>query len=110
MCSLENYAEAIVGTLGVEHKKRVTIVSEPSLYSPAESVLTPPQAVELAAKPSLLLFLDEPTSGRSLRFVIKVRMSCSQTNRSGQSVGMGYPRLPTPSRQPWTSHSLHVSS
>ncbi|KAF8497411.1 ABC-2 type transporter-domain-containing protein [Russula emetica] len=45
MCGLEKHADAIVGTLGVEHKKRTTI------------------GVELAAKPKLLLFLDEPTSG-----------------------------------------------
>ena len=45
MCGLEKYADAIVGTLGVEQRKRLTI------------------AVELAAKPKLLLFLDEPTSG-----------------------------------------------
>ncbi|KAG2044053.1 pleiotropic drug resistance ABC transporter [Suillus americanus] len=45
MCGLEEYADAIVGSLGVEYRKRTTI------------------AVELAAKPKLLLFLDEPTSG-----------------------------------------------
>ncbi|KAG2364667.1 hypothetical protein BDR07DRAFT_1450169 [Suillus spraguei] len=45
MCGLEEYADAIVGSLGVEHRKRTTI------------------AVELSAKPQLLLFLDEPTSG-----------------------------------------------
>lgn len=45
MCGLEKFADAIVGSLGVEHKKRTTI------------------GVELAAKPKLLLFLDEPTSG-----------------------------------------------
>ncbi|KAL5527915.1 hypothetical protein ACEPAG_6716 [Sanghuangporus baumii] len=45
MCGLEHHADAIVGTLDVEHKKRTTI------------------GVELAAKPKLLLFLDEPTSG-----------------------------------------------
>jgi len=45
MCGLEKYADAIVGTLGGEQRKRLTI------------------AVELAAKPKLLLFLDEPTSG-----------------------------------------------
>ncbi|KAA1475301.1 pleiotropic drug resistance ABC transporter [Dentipellis sp. KUC8613] len=45
MCGLTEYADAIVGSLGVEHKKRTTI------------------GVELAAKPKLLLFLDEPTSG-----------------------------------------------
>ncbi|KAG2118374.1 ABC-2 type transporter-domain-containing protein [Suillus clintonianus] len=45
MCGLEEYADAIIGSLGVEHRKRTTI------------------AVELSAKPKLLLFLDEPTSG-----------------------------------------------
>lgn len=45
ICGLQNYADAIVGSLGVEHRKRTTI------------------GVELAAKPKLLLFLDEPTSG-----------------------------------------------
>jgi ATP-binding cassette subfamily G (WHITE) protein 2 (SNQ2) len=45
MCGLEKYADAIVGALGVEQRKRLTI------------------AAELAAKPKLLLFLDEPTSG-----------------------------------------------
>ncbi|EGO00657.1 hypothetical protein SERLA73DRAFT_105009 [Serpula lacrymans var. lacrymans S7.3] len=45
MCGLEAHADAIVGSLSVEHRKRTTI------------------GVELAAKPKLLLFLDEPTSG-----------------------------------------------
>ncbi|PFH48337.1 hypothetical protein AMATHDRAFT_65762 [Amanita thiersii Skay4041] len=45
MCGLERFADAMVGSLGVELRKRTTI------------------GVELAAKPQLLLFLDEPTSG-----------------------------------------------
>ncbi|TFK31616.1 pleiotropic drug resistance ABC transporter [Crucibulum laeve] len=45
MCGLEAYGDAMVGSLGVEYRKRTTI------------------GVELAAKPRLLLFLDEPTSG-----------------------------------------------
>ncbi|PPQ74645.1 hypothetical protein CVT26_005690 [Gymnopilus dilepis] len=45
MCGLVEYADASVGSLSIEHKKRTTI------------------GVELAAKPKLLLFLDEPTSG-----------------------------------------------
>ena len=45
MCGLESHADAIVGTLNVEFRKRTTI------------------GVELAARPRLLLFLDEPTSG-----------------------------------------------
>lgn len=45
MCGLDSVADAMVGSLGVEQRKRTTI------------------GVELAAKPQLLLFLDEPTSG-----------------------------------------------
>ncbi|KAL6306522.1 pleiotropic drug resistance ABC transporter [Sparassis latifolia] len=44
MCGLEEYADAIVGTLNGELRKRTTV------------------GVELVAKPSLI-FLDEPTSG-----------------------------------------------
>jgi len=48
---MEEYADAVVGVpgegLNVEQRKRLTI------------------GVELAAKPQLLLFLDEPTSGKS---------------------------------------------
>ncbi|KAI0728228.1 pleiotropic drug resistance ABC transporter [Fomitopsis betulina] len=44
MCGLKDYADAVVGSLGVEQRKRTTI------------------GVELVAKPSLI-FLDEPTSG-----------------------------------------------
>ncbi|PPR00332.1 hypothetical protein CVT24_004615 [Panaeolus cyanescens] len=49
MCGLEEYADASVGSLSIEHRKRTTI------------------GVELAAKPKLLLFLDEPTSGLDSR-------------------------------------------
>ncbi|KAK2748770.1 ABC multidrug transporter mdr3 [Myotisia sp. PD_48] len=49
MLGMEEYANAVVGTLGeglnVEQRKRLTI------------------GVEIAAKPDLLLFFDEPTSG-----------------------------------------------
>lgn len=51
LLEMEAYADAVVGIpgegLNVEQRKRLTI------------------GVELAAKPDLLLFLDEPTSGRS---------------------------------------------
>ena len=45
LLELSDMQDALVRSLGVEQRKRVTI------------------GVELAAKPSLLLFLDEPTSG-----------------------------------------------
>ena len=44
LLELQELADAIVFTLGVEARKRLTI------------------GVELASKPELLLFLDEPTS------------------------------------------------
>jgi len=45
MCGLEKYADAIVGSLGIEQRRKLAI------------------AVELATEPKLLLFLDKPTSG-----------------------------------------------
>ncbi|KAJ5589564.1 hypothetical protein N7537_012242 [Penicillium hordei] len=45
LLELDPIADALVGSLGVEERKRVTI------------------GVELCARPSALLFLDEPTSG-----------------------------------------------
>jgi ATP-binding cassette, subfamily G (WHITE), member 2, SNQ2 len=45
LLELQDLADAIVFSLGVEARKRLTI------------------GVELASKPELLLFLDEPTSG-----------------------------------------------
>lgn len=51
LLEMEEYADAVVGVpgegLNVEQRKRLTI------------------GVELAAKPQLLLFLDEPTSGKT---------------------------------------------
>lgn len=50
MLAMDDFAEAVVGSpgegLNVEQRKLLTI------------------GVELAAKPALLLFLDEPTSGK----------------------------------------------
>jgi ATP-binding cassette subfamily G (WHITE) protein 2 (SNQ2) len=44
MCGLEDYGDAIVGSLGVEHRKRTTI------------------GVELAAKVSTLVIYPRPTA------------------------------------------------
>lgn len=55
MCAMESYADAVVGTVGeglnVEQRKRLTI------------------GVELAAKPRLLLFLDEVRRFRLHNFI-----------------------------------------
>ncbi|KAG1861109.1 ABC-2 type transporter-domain-containing protein [Suillus subalutaceus] len=68
MCGLEAYANAVVGSLGVEHKKRTTI------------------AVELAAKPKLLLFLDEPTSGLDSQSAWAIITFLRELADSGQAI------------------------
>ena len=68
MCGLEAYADAIVGTLGVEHRKRTTI------------------GVELAAKPKLLLFLDEPTSGLDSQSALAIMMFLRDLANHGQAI------------------------
>ncbi|KAI0827349.1 pleiotropic drug resistance ABC transporter [Trametes gibbosa] len=67
MCGLEAYADAIVGSLGVEHRKRTTI------------------AVELVAKPSLI-FLDEPTSGLDSQSAWAITSFLRDLADSGQAI------------------------
>ncbi|QUC20523.1 uncharacterized protein UV8b_04764 [Ustilaginoidea virens] len=68
LLDLGDIQDAMVESLGVEPRKRLTI------------------GVELAAKPSLLLFLDEPTSGldsqAALSIILFLRKLCS----SGQAI------------------------
>ena len=68
MCGLEHHADAIVGSLGVEHRKRTTI------------------GVELAAKPRLLLFLDEPTSGLDSQSAWAIMTFLRSLANSGQAI------------------------
>ncbi|KAF8206137.1 pleiotropic drug resistance ABC transporter [Mycena galopus ATCC 62051] len=68
MCGLEAVAEASVGSLGVEHRKRTTI------------------GVELAAKPKLLLFLDEPTSGLDSQSAWAIMQFLKQLAANGQAI------------------------
>lgn len=68
MCGLESHANAIVGSLGVEHRKRTTI------------------GVELAAKPKLLLFLDEPTSGLDSQSALAIMMFLRDLADHGQAI------------------------
>jgi ATP-binding cassette subfamily G (WHITE) protein 2 (SNQ2) len=64
MCGLERYADAIVGTLGVEHRKRTTIgVELAAKVSTVQQRFDLPCLMGTLFKPKLLLFLDEPTSG-----------------------------------------------
>ncbi|KAG1767598.1 ABC-2 type transporter-domain-containing protein [Suillus placidus] len=68
MCGLEDYADAVVGSLGVEHRKRTTI------------------GVELAAKPKLLLFLDEPTSGLDSQSAWAIMKFLRELANNGQAI------------------------
>ena len=72
MCGLEAYADAIIGSLGVEHRKRTTI------------------GVELAAKPRLLLFLDEPTSGLDSQSAWAIMSFLRSLADSGQAIVCTY--------------------
>ncbi|KAF9531189.1 ABC-2 type transporter-domain-containing protein [Crepidotus variabilis] len=67
-CGLEAYADAMVGSLGVEHRKRTTI------------------GVELAAKPRLLLFLDEPTSGLDSQSAWAIMSFLRELADNGQAI------------------------
>ncbi|KAJ7168526.1 pleiotropic drug resistance ABC transporter [Mycena filopes] len=73
MCGLEAVADASVGSLGIEHRKRTTI------------------AVELAAKPKLLLFLDEPTSGLDSQSAWAIMLFLQQLAANGQAILCTYP-------------------
>ncbi|KAF7316625.1 Brefeldin A resistance protein [Mycena chlorophos] len=68
MCGLEEVADASVGSLGIEHRKRTTI------------------GVELAAKPKLLLFLDEPTSGLDSQSAWAIMLFLQQLAANGQAI------------------------
>ena len=67
LLALQPLKDALIGSLSVEEKKRVTI------------------AVELAAKPSLLLYLDEPTSGLSSEGALQIGRFLKKLSNSGQS-------------------------
>jgi ATP-binding cassette subfamily G (WHITE) protein 2 (SNQ2) len=62
MCGLETHADAIVGSLGVEHKKRTTIGVELAAKV-CKAAFVRQYPIVTLSKPKLLLFLDEPTSG-----------------------------------------------
>lgn len=68
LLELTDVQDAIVASLGVEPKKRLTI------------------GVELAAKPSLLLFLDEPTSGLDSQSAFSIVRFLRKLCASGQAI------------------------
>src|SRR3984885_1657680 len=68
LLELEDLQDAIVSSLGVEQRKRLTI------------------GVELAAKPSLLLFLDEPTSGLDSQSAYSIVRFLKKLSQAGQAI------------------------
>ncbi|KAJ5376401.1 ABC multidrug transporter atrF [Penicillium cosmopolitanum] len=68
LLELNDIQDAIIGSLNVEQKKRVTI------------------GVELAAKPSLLLFLDEPTSGLDSQAAYSIVRFLKKLSQAGQAI------------------------
>ncbi|KAH7134270.1 ABC-2 type transporter-domain-containing protein [Dactylonectria macrodidyma] len=68
LLELNELEDAIIMSLGVEQRKRLTI------------------GVELAAKPSLLLFLDEPTSGLDSQSAYSIIRFLKKLSRAGQAI------------------------
>jgi ABC-type multidrug transport system ATPase subunit len=68
LLELNDIQDALISSLGVEQRKRVTI------------------GVELAAKPSLLLFLDEPTSGLDSASAFSIIRFLKKLAQAGQAI------------------------
>ncbi|RMZ11184.1 hypothetical protein D0864_01061 [Hortaea werneckii] len=68
LLELNDLQDAIIFSLGVEQRKRLTI------------------GVELAAKPSLLLFLDEPTSGLDSQSAYSIVRFLKKLAMAGQAI------------------------
>lgn len=68
LLELNDLQDALIMSLGVEQRKRVTI------------------GVELAAKPSLLLFLDEPTSGLDSQGAFSIVRFLKKLAQAGQAI------------------------
>jgi ATP-binding cassette subfamily G (WHITE) protein 2 (SNQ2) len=68
LLELHSIQDALVSSLGVEQKKRLTI------------------GVELAAKPNLLLFLDEPTSGLDSNSAYSIVRFLKKLAAAGQAI------------------------
>lgn len=68
LLELGDMQDALIRSLGVEQRKRVTI------------------GVELAAKPNLLLFLDEPTSGLDSQSAYSIIRFLKKLSNAGQAI------------------------
>ncbi|EXJ87727.1 hypothetical protein A1O1_04652 [Capronia coronata CBS 617.96] len=68
LLELNDMQDAMIDSLGVEQRKRLTI------------------GVELAAKPELLLFLDEPTSGLDAQSAYSIVRFLKKLSHAGQAI------------------------
>ncbi|PNS15082.1 Brefeldin A resistance protein [Sphaceloma murrayae] len=68
LLEMNEIQDAVISSLGVEQRKRLTI------------------GVELAAKPQLLLFLDEPTSGLDSQSAWSIVQFLKRLARAGQAI------------------------
>jgi ATP-binding cassette, subfamily G (WHITE), member 2, SNQ2 len=68
LLELNDIQDAVIVSLGVEQRKRLTI------------------GIELAAKPSLLLFLDEPTSGLDSQSAYSIVRFLKKLSQAGQAI------------------------
>jgi len=68
LLELDFLQDAVVRSLGVEQKKRLTV------------------GVELAARPDLLLFLDEPTSGLDSQSAFSIVRILKKLSQAGQAI------------------------
>ena len=68
LLELREIEDAVISSLGVEQRKRLTI------------------GVELAAKPNLLLFLDEPTSGLDSQSAFNIVHFLRKLSAAGQAI------------------------
>lgn len=87
MCGLETYADAIVGSLGVEHRKRTTIgVELAAKVTFCSIVFISLLANKVKSQPKLLLFLDEPTSGLDSQSAWAIVMVLRELADNGQAI------------------------
>lgn len=110
MCGLDAYKDAVVGSLGVEMKKRTTIGVE--LAAKVRAYLFAMVGLfseQFLSQPKLLLFLDEPTSGLDSQSAWAIVSFLRDLADSGQAILCTFVHLPRDHTQSLTTfpHSIH---
>lgn len=86
MCGLEAFADAAVGSLGVEQRKRTTIGVELAAKVMSFCLHNHVLLKISLVQPKLLLFLDEPTSGLDSRSAWAIVAFMRQLADNGQAI------------------------